>query len=103
MIDLHTYILPGIENGPKSQDELLQMADALVKQGITQVVVTPKYEGPASSSTSAVGFANEYLRKASISLTILPGQKVTATNHMTLFNQDFYKMTINENEKYMTL
>jgi len=44
MIDLHTYILPEMENGPKSHDELLQMADALVKQGITKVVATPKYE-----------------------------------------------------------
>ncbi|MGG0333743.1 CpsB/CapC family capsule biosynthesis tyrosine phosphatase [Priestia aryabhattai] len=103
MIDIHTYILPEMENGPKSHDEILQMADALVKQGITKVVATPKYEEPASSCTSAIGFANEYLRKASISLTILPGKKVTATNHMTLFNQDFYKMTINENEKYMFL
>lgn len=103
MIDLHTYILPEMENGPKSQGELLQMAEALVKHGITKVVATPKYEGPASNYKSAVALANEYLQNASLSLTILPGQKVTASNHMTLFHQDFYRMTINENEKYMYL
>ncbi|WP_374988843.1 CpsB/CapC family capsule biosynthesis tyrosine phosphatase [Priestia megaterium] len=95
--------MPEMENGPKSQGELLQMADTLVKHGITKVIATPKYKELASSCTSAVDLANKYLRKASLSLTILPGQKVTASNHMTLFHQNFYRMTINVNEKYIFL
>ena len=103
MIDVHTCILPQMKNGPKSKEEFLEMANILVKEGVTKVVATPLCDGQISSCKADIDLANDWLQKSSISLTILPGQRVIASNHMTLFNQDFYMMTINENEKYMFL
>ncbi|MBD8845747.1 CpsB/CapC family capsule biosynthesis tyrosine phosphatase [Priestia megaterium] len=103
MIDVHTCILPQMKNGPKSKEEFLEMANILVKEGVTKVVATPLCDGQISSCKADIDLANDWLQKSSISLTILPGQIVIASNHMILFNQDFYMMTINENEKYMFL
>lgn len=103
MIDVHTYILPQIKDGPKNKDEFLEMANILVREGVTKVVVTPLCDGKVSSWRANLDLANDWLQTSSLSLTVLPGQKVIASNHMTLFSQDFYNMTINESGKYMLL
>ncbi|MFH7519256.1 hypothetical protein, partial [Pseudomonas syringae group genomosp. 7] len=36
-------------------------------------------------------------------LSVLPGQKVIASTNMIVSNEEYYTMTINENEKYMFL
>lgn len=103
MIDVHTCILPQIKDGPKNKDEFLEMANILVREGVTRVVVTPLCDGKVSSLRANLDLANDWLKTSSLSLTVLPGQKVIASNHMTLFSQDFYSMTINESGKYMLL
>jgi len=41
MVDLHCHILPGLDDGPKSVDESLAMAEDAIADGITHVVATP--------------------------------------------------------------
>ena len=41
MIDIHCHMLPGIDDGPESLDESLEMARIAVANGITESVVTP--------------------------------------------------------------
>lgn len=41
MIDVHCHLLPGIDDGPKSMDESVDLARLAVKNGITHAVVTP--------------------------------------------------------------
>ena len=43
MIDLHSHILPGIDDGAKTFDDSLAILRGLVEQGITEVVLTPHY------------------------------------------------------------
>ncbi|MED3988998.1 CpsB/CapC family capsule biosynthesis tyrosine phosphatase [Priestia aryabhattai] len=103
MIDIYTNILPNVNSGPKSVEEFLEMANVLVKQGVTEAVAAPLYDGKISSYRESVDLANEWLRKSSISLSVLPGQKVIASTNMIVSNEEYYTMTINENEKYMFL
>jgi protein-tyrosine phosphatase len=103
MIDIYTNILPNVNSGPKSAEEFLEMANVLVKQGVTEVVAAPLYDGKDSSYREGVDLANEWLRKSSISLRVLPGQKIVASTQMILSNEEFYMMIINGNEKYMFL
>ncbi|MED3829494.1 tyrosine protein phosphatase [Priestia megaterium] len=103
MIDIYTNILPNVNSGPKSVEEFLEMANVLVKQGVTEVVAAPLYDGKVSGYREEVDLANEWLRKSSISLSVLPGQKVIASTNMIVSNEEYYTMTINENEKYMFL
>lgn len=43
MIDLHTHILPGIDDGARDREESLLLIDNLYDQGIDAVVCTPHY------------------------------------------------------------
>jgi len=45
MIDLHCHILPGLDDGPGTMEESLQMAEAAIADGITHVVATPHASG----------------------------------------------------------
>lgn len=41
MVDLHCHILPGLDDGAKTLDDSLAMAEAAISDGITHVVGTP--------------------------------------------------------------
>lgn len=43
MVDFHTHILPGIDDGSRSVEESLQMLRAEKEQGISRVVLTPHF------------------------------------------------------------
>ncbi|MCM1187232.1 MAG: protein-tyrosine-phosphatase [Lachnoclostridium sp.] len=45
IIDIHTHILPGIDDGSQSMDESIQMLRIAEREGITDVMVTPHYKG----------------------------------------------------------
>lgn len=41
MIDLHCHLLPGIDDGPKTSEEALELAQIASLNGITHAIVTP--------------------------------------------------------------
>ena len=43
MIDLHTHILPRMDDGAKTVEEALQMLRAEAEQGVEAVALTPHY------------------------------------------------------------
>jgi protein-tyrosine phosphatase len=43
MLDLHCHLLPGIDDGPETLDEALELARHAVSSGIKTAVVTPHY------------------------------------------------------------
>lgn len=43
MVDVHTHILPSIDDGAKDTTETVQMVDELIKQGVDKVVLTPHF------------------------------------------------------------
>jgi protein-tyrosine phosphatase len=79
--DCHTHILPGIDDGAKSDDEGLQMARISAAAGTTRVFATPHgYTGqfhvkPGVTLRLAPRF-NSLLRQAGIDVTVLPAMEV---------------------------
>lgn len=43
MIDFHTHLLPGIDDGSRNVDETEELLDMEEKQGVNQVIVTPHF------------------------------------------------------------
>jgi protein-tyrosine phosphatase len=41
MVDLHCHILPGLDDGPQTIEESVEMAQAAIADGITHIVATP--------------------------------------------------------------
>lgn len=82
MIDIHSHILPGIDDGPKDMATSLDMAKLYVDNGIEKVVATPHYiEGTRHTVhpdiiRSAVESINIELEKHNIPLVVYPGNEI---------------------------
>ena len=80
MIDLHTHILPAIDDGSQSLDESLAMARLAVADGITVMVATPHVAGSpfavtAARRDAALELLRSALREQGIPLAIVPGME----------------------------
>ncbi|CCQ93877.1 Tyrosine-protein phosphatase YwqE [[Clostridium] ultunense Esp] len=81
MIDLHTHILPDLDDGAKGEEEFLAMARLAVQDGITRIVATPHHQNgtylnPRHKVEKETAWANEILRSKGIPLEIYPGQEI---------------------------
>ncbi len=95
MIDLHCHLLPGIDDGPDTLEQALELARIAVANGITHSVLTPhihpgRYENDAASIQAELktfraaleteniplqlGFAGEVRLSAEIPMMIEQGQ-----------------------------
>ena len=43
MIDLHTHLLPDIDDGVQTYDESLEILEELANHGVTKLLLTPHY------------------------------------------------------------
>ncbi|MED1863942.1 tyrosine protein phosphatase [Fictibacillus nanhaiensis] len=81
MIDIHSHILPGIDDGAQTLEDALLMAEAAVKEGITHLYATPhhrngRFENERVSIIQHTNSFNEELRQRKIPLQIIPGQEI---------------------------
>jgi protein-tyrosine phosphatase len=81
MIDIHTHILPGLDDGAANWEETLRLARAAVQEGITAVVATPhhangKYDNAAKDVVPLAELACKRLSDAGIPLQVLHGQEI---------------------------
>ena len=80
MIDIHCHILPGIDDGAKTLDESVQMAQAAVAQGIETIIATPHFNYHYNNEKAAIleqtAAFNKQLTEQNIPLTVLPGQEI---------------------------
>lgn len=84
MIDLHSHILPGVDDGAQTLEDSLEMARKAISQGITHLMCTPhhnngKYNNPADKIIREVANLQGELDKRGLDLTLLEGQEVRLT------------------------
>lgn len=84
MLDLHCHILPGIDDGSKTLEDSLAMAEKAISQGITHLMCTPhhnngKYSNPANQVIEQVVRLQQELDQRNLNLTLLEGQEVRIT------------------------
>lgn len=82
VIDLHSHILPGIDDGAADMASAIAMARAARVCGVETIVATPhvdhKYDTRAATIHSAVAALNEELVRERVPVTVLPGAEVAA-------------------------
>ncbi|WP_169087667.1 tyrosine-protein phosphatase [Paenibacillus sp. PL91] len=81
MIDIHTHILPGLDDGAASFDDTLNMARAAVSEGITTIIATPHHANGTYTNTADVvavhtSSINDQLLAAGVPVTIRAGQEI---------------------------
>lgn len=108
IIDMHSHILPGIDDGAKDWDEFLAMAEIAVAEGITQMVCSPHfipYETLYSGETYAALLeeAKERLAERGLLLNLIAGSEVFFTADCLTFLSQGKLITINNNGKYLLI
>src|SRR5271155_1371867 len=83
MIDLHSHVLPGIDDGPDTIEGSLALARAAVAAGTRTLVATPhvSWHYPNDADTIALGVRELKARLAEeeIALELLPGAEIAVT------------------------
>ena len=81
LIDLHSHILPGVDDGPSDIDGSIDLARAAELDGVTTMAATPHVRAdhpgvrPAELPDRCVEL-NERLAAAGVGLTVVPGGEV---------------------------
>lgn len=107
MIDLHSHILPNLDDGSQSMEESLKMGEIALSEGFSKIIATPHYiEGEQTISKEeifkAVMKVNDAFQKAKINLEILPGAEVYLTPNLPLLLKSGEIPTLN-NSAYVLI
>ncbi|MEG9295986.1 CpsB/CapC family capsule biosynthesis tyrosine phosphatase [Mangrovibacillus sp. Mu-81] len=106
MIDIHSHILPGIDDGARTVQDSIDMARKAVSEGIHTIIATPhhmngKYQNTKSDILLLVDHVNEALKMENISLEVLPGQECRIYGEILEDYQKGEILTLNQDSQYL--
>ena len=106
MIDLHSHILPGVDDGASSLSEAVEIAREAEKQGVDRIVATPHYleEGyqlTPGETQERVAILQQVLEDKGIDVEILPGAEVFLTKDLGKKVHEHLVSTVNESKYIM--
>ena len=82
MVDLHSHILPNIDDGSKSRSESLAILRKAYENGMTDIVLTPHYifgstyNSPKKKNEELLSDLKETLKKENINLNLYLGNEI---------------------------
>jgi protein-tyrosine phosphatase len=81
VIDLHTHILPGVDDGVKTEDDAIEFARVAAADGVRTIVATPHYRdgfylNARPEVLAGVVALNARLTAEKIPIQVLPGAEV---------------------------
>jgi protein-tyrosine phosphatase len=102
VIDLHTHILPGIDDGVKTMDDAVAFARVAADDGTRTIVATPHYrEGFYINSRedviAGVAALKARLAEASVDIEILPGAEVHVSSDLIQRVKEGHAPTLADN------
>ena len=108
-VDIHCHCLPGLDDGPETMVEALELSRALVEDGTTTVLATPhqlgRYDGRNESGEirRKVGEITAALKDEGIPLRILPGSDVRIDERIPSLIEQDRVMTVADSGQYLLL
>lgn len=85
MIDLHTHLLPNIDDGVETYDESLEILEELEKHGVTKLLLTPHYlpetiyNSPRSDNLKLLSELQKEAAAAGINIELHLGNEIYIT------------------------
>ncbi len=108
MKDLHSHLLPGIDDGSKSIEETITLLKKASEEGITDLVLTPhyiemsKYNCNNDDKLRLLKIVQEEASKENININLYLGNEVYLTENFLELLKNNEIMTIN-NSRYLLL
>lgn len=102
MIDLHTHILPGVDDGVKTMDAALEFARVAAADGTRTIVATPHYRdgfymNARPDVLAGVKELNAKLVSAGIPVEVLPGAEIHVCSDLVQRVKDGHATTLADN------
>ncbi len=105
MIDIHSHILPGLDDGAANMDEAIAMARCAVASGIRQMVATPHVKTRLYPSREEIldvmSNLQKVLLKKGIRLLVLPGAEYRLDPELPQRFSRGELLTINNKGRYL--
>ncbi|CAM3268004.1 CpsB/CapC family capsule biosynthesis tyrosine phosphatase [Filibacter tadaridae] len=81
MIDMHTHILFGVDDGPETIEDTMRMLEKAASEGITDIIATshafnPHYHVPRTTIEGQLTLLADAVQSAGIPVKLHPGQEV---------------------------
>jgi len=101
MIDIHSHILPGIDDGAKTEADSLAMARAAVEEGIHTIIATPHhkngiFDNVRENILTHTEILNALFKQEGIPLTLLAGQETRINGDMIQDLENGELLSIND-------
>ncbi len=108
MIDLHTHILPGVDDGVETEDEAVEFARVARGDGIRIIVATPhckdgSYVNERPVVLAGVARLRERLSSEGVDVEVLPGAEIHVCADLIQRVQDRQFATLGDNGKTVLL
>lgn len=81
-VDIHSHLLPGIDDGAKSMDESLDLIQGLIQMGFTRLITTPHIYGSVWPNTPEIIRSKAMLLQEEIQSRKLPVSLSFAAEYM---------------------
>ena len=87
MIDIHSHILFGVDDGPETFEQSIALFEKAVGEGITDIIATshvlhPSYEASVETTLKQVHQLQEILKQNGIPITIHTGHEIRINEQM---------------------
>ena len=107
MIDLHSHILPGLDDGAADLADALEIARAAAADGITAIAATPHvredYPTTADAMESGVRYLRAALEREGIRIELLPGGEVSLEQLDRLSHDELRRFGLAGNSNFLLI
>lgn len=106
MIDLHSHVLPGLDDGADNWDEAIEMARMSAADGVTTLAVTPhmmwdgSYANRAPEVRALFAEAKERFKKAGVPITLVVGGEIYVSPETAKAIEDDHFLTYGDQKRY---
>lgn len=107
MIDMHSHILFGVDDGPQDIQQTMDILQQAVDEGITEIIATshsfhPQYHVSAKTVIEQIPLLQQQLHERDIPLTLHTGQEVRLVENMVALFETKEIVPL-ANSKYMLI
>lgn len=107
MIDLHSHILPGVDDGVRTLDEAVEMARAAAAEGVTAIAATPhvRHDYPTSAARMEHGVADvrRAIQAAGLDVEVVAGGELDLEFSDGLSDDEIRRFSLGATGRYVLL
>jgi len=108
MVDIHSHILPLIDDGSRSLDESIVMLQKSINSGVDAIVATPHlfpgaYMAPTEQRDERLKELRAEVQRMQLPIEIISGRECYFSPEIYTYEKNLGKLTINDNGKYLLI